>query len=500
MKQILRDYQIRAVTEIRAALSRYRSVLYALPTGAGKTTVIADIIERAQVKKSRVVILAHRAELIEQIIERLKQFGIKAGRIQGNKTKNITLPIQVATVQTLANRIGRHKLYRGFDLIIIDEAHRSAAPSYVNIIERMPNAKVIGFTATPYRTDSKSLKDVFQILLSGVSVSELIKQKHLVSTVVFTSEIEDLDKVHIKGDDYDTEELYDAYNKTAVYDGVVNKYLKHSNGTAIVFCINVAHAEQTAEAFLRAGVAAAYIHASMPQDARQMILTGFRAGKIKVLCNVFILTEGYDLPRIDTVILNRATRSRIAWRQMIGRGLRPYSGKKFCTVIDMGNNTSYHGFIEEDDDVTTELKVKSNAERLAEIEQKRTKQCPDCFAEIAASATVCQFCGHDFSAITQEIALAGEVEFQAYTYEDAKKRSQIWQEIATEKLIDYAKANRKSDGTKYSLFWVCHQLERRGLIQFDRKEDGRIDLKGRPVKYWVELAVKRENEKMKEAV
>lgn len=495
MKQTLRPYQKKSVEEIRQALARYRSVLYALPTGAGKTTVIADIIEKAQIKGSRVVILAHRAELIDQIIERLKQFHIKTGRIQGSKSKSLFERIQVATVQTLANRVGRNKIYRDFNLIIIDEAHRAAAESYVKIIERIPNAKIIGFTATPYRTDSKSLKDVFQTLIAGVSVSELIQQGHLVSTVVYTSEVKDLDQVHLKGDDYDPSELYDAYNKSEIYDGVVNKYLKHSNGTAICFCINVAHAEQTADAFLRAGVPAAYVHASMPQDARQIILTDFRTGKIKVLCNVFILTEGYDLPKIDTVILNRATRSRIAWRQMIGRGLRPFQGKKVCTVIDMGNNTSFHGFIEQDDEVTTELKGKSQQERQLKIEAKRTKQCPGCFAEVAAALLVCSFCDYDFPQQERGVNLVNEVEFQAFTYEQEKKRrSEIWEAIPTEKLIDYAKANRKADGTKYSLIWVCHQIERRGLVSFDRLEDGRIDLKGKPVKYWFSYAVKIENE------
>ena len=488
MKQQLRDYQLKAVQDIRAAVAAHKNVLFSLPTGGGKTTIIADIVEKALAKGTRVLILVHRLELCEQVRARLQQFGIIAGIIVGGRAKTLHLPIQVGTVQSVVKRVNRDH-YKKFGLIIIDEAHRGASDSYLKIIHTLNHAPVIGFTATPYRTDSRTLREVFNTIVSGPTVAEMIRAGHLVSTIVYADEI-DLSGVKITHGDYDEKQLFEKMNEGKIYDGVVNKYRKHSNGTAICFCINKQHAINTAEAFQRANIPAAYIYAGLPQDERQRALTAFKRGDIKVLCNVFILTEGYDLPRIDTVILNRATRSRIAWRQMIGRGLRPYPGKNVCKVIDMGNNTALHGFVEEDDEITLKLAGQTKKEREQAKEEAQTKECPKCAAIIAARAQYCQFCQYDFTAEK----IAGEVEFRAFTYEDRAGLKEVWKEIPTERLIEYADSRKKKDGSKYSKMWVMYELERRGLISIERLNDGRINMKGKTVAQWVQYAAKRERQ------
>ena len=321
-------------------------------------------------------------------------------------------------------------------------------------------------------------------------MAELIKLGYLVPTVVYADKI-DLSDVRTVRGDYDEKELFGKYDTAKLYDGVVNKYLKHSRGTAICFCVNQVHASRTAEAFTAAGIPSGVIYAGLPEVEREKALKDFAAGKTKVLCNVFILTEGYDLPRIDTVILNRATKSRIAWKQMIGRGLRPYEGKTFCKVIDMGNNTTTHGFVEEDDEITLKLAGETKAERAKRIEDAKSKTCPKCFAEITARAQACQFCGYDF----MSDRIQAEVEFTEFSYLGRGGTvREVWKEIPTEKLIEYEDSRKKADGTKYSKFWVIYELERRKLIKLDRHEDGRIDLQGRPVAWWLKRAVKNEEQ------
>jgi len=491
VKQQLRPYQQKAVEEIREGIRTHKRVLYSLPTGGGKTTIIADIVERAISKGSRVLILVHRLELCEQVRSRLQQFGIQSGIIVGGRIKNLTIPVQVATVQTFSRRV-KLQHYRKFDLIIIDEAHRTASDSYLTVLRKFEDTPVIGFTATPYRSDSKTLREAFNCLISGMTVSQMIKAGYLVPTVVYADKI-DLSDVKIVHGDYDEKGLMKKMDDGKIYDGVINKYRKYSNGTAICFCINKAHAVKTSDAFNAAGIPSGFIYSGLGDVERAKVLKDFTTGKIKVLCNVFILTEGYDLPRIDTVILNRATRSRIAWRQMIGRGLRPYAGKEYCTVIDMGNNTALHGFVEEDDEVTLELKGETKAERKQRIEEARTKDCPKCGAAISARALTCQFCQYDFTVEK----LADEVEFQRFQYLDKQQIQQTWREIPTELLLDYADSRKKKDGTKYSKVWVLYELERRGLIQFERLDGGRLNMKGKTVKQWVEYAVKIEKQASK---
>lgn len=494
MKQILRPYQLKAVEEIRYACYIHKRVLFSLPTGGGKTTIIAAINEAALSKGSRVLMLVHRLELCDQIRDRLRQFGIESGIIVGGRRKDLNQPVQVATVQTFVKRMHLPH-YRKFNLIIIDEAHRGASDSYLKIVNSF-DVPIIGFTATPYRTDSRTLREVFNTIVSGPTVQQMIKSGYLVPTVVYADKI-DLSGVHIRAGDYDEKELFQKFDEGKIYDGVVNKYRKHSNGTAICFCINKQHAINTAQAFNHAGIPASYIYAGLPADERTRALKDFRSGKIKVLCNVFILTEGYDLPKIDTVILNRATQSRIAWRQMIGRGLRPFPGKEFCTVIDMGNNTATHGFVEEDDEITLKLSGTTKEEKEKAKEEARSKTCPQCQAQISANTLLCQFCGHDF---TKE-KIIEEVEFQAFSYFDQNQQKadprEAWGKIPTELLLDYAEKRRKKDGTKYSKFWVMFELQRRKLITIEWRESGHIDLKGKTVKTWLQIALRKEKE-MKE--
>jgi len=175
---------------------------------------------------------------------------------------------------------------------------------------------------------------------------------------------------------------------------------------------------------------------------------------------------------------------------MIGRGLRPYPGKDVCKVIDMGNNTATHGFVEEDDEITLKLAGETKAEKKKRIEEAQTKDCLKCGAAVSSRVLLCPFCGYDF---TVEKVL-GEVEFAQYSYFDRPKVSEVWGDIPTEMLLEYANSKKTKTGKKYSKFWVLKQLEHRGLITLEYLPDGRVDLKQRTVKWWVAFAVKAEKQ------
>ena len=156
----------------------------------------------------------------------------------------------------------------------------------------------------------------------------------------------------------------------------------------------------------------------------------------------------------------------------------------------MGNNTATHGFVEEDDEITLKLAGETKAEKKKRIEEAQTKDCLKCGAAVSSRVLLCPFCGYDF---TVEKVL-GEVEFQQYSYFDRPKVSEVWGDIPTDKLLEYANSKRTKTGKKYSKFWVLKQLEHRGLITLEYLPDGRVDLKQRTVKWWVAHAIKQEKQ------
>jgi len=374
MKKELRPYQKNTITAIRSKiLQRCKKLLVVLPTGAGKTEIAVEIIRLAREKQRRTIFMVHRQELVYQTHSRLCHAGIDAGIIMaGHKT--IDKDIQVASVQTLARRE-----HPPADIIFIDECHHVASDSHKKIITNFPNAIHIGLTATPYRMDNKPLGEFFDEIIAPVSMQTLIDEGFLVQPRYFGAK-QDFSKIKIKMGDYDNKQMFDYVDKKVLYDGVVEKFKQFGYGKTLVFCLNIEHSKKTCEAFTSAGYKAIHIDCETDKNVRKRILKEFEAGEWQILSNVALFCEGVDVPATNTVIINRATKSKGLYFQVVGRALRPHEGKKECIIIDHGNNVYEHGKVEWDQEYSLDI-IKKKKKAGAPNKPKGEIKNPDGFSQ-----------------------------------------------------------------------------------------------------------------------
>ena len=393
-----RPYQTKGVADIRAAFAWARAVLAVFPTGAGKTTIIAMIVLAAIARGSRVVIMAHREELITQIRDRLAAFGITAAIIKAGHPEDPANPVQVASVQSLAGRMDRHAAP---DLLIVDEAHHSLATTYRAIFDAWSRTRILGLTATPWRLDGRGLGEVFQAMVLGPTVSELIQEGHLVpARIVGATRGVDLSGVASSGGDFDIAALEKAMARSGLDGDAVRDFSRYfpSSGTAVAFCVSVAHARRVAEAFNTAGIPAAVLTGSDKDAHRKAVLEDLAAERIRVLCSVDVISEGFDLPAISAVILLRPTKSLSLFLQQVGRALRPAPGKQWAWVFDHAGNSLHQGHGHPESDRAWTLDGEAPAKRsMANAENGQSlavRQCLSCYA-IHPSGPVCPYCGEE---------------------------------------------------------------------------------------------------------
>lgn len=291
--------------------------MYQLPTGGGKTVLFVDIIKKFLFKNKRVVLLAHREELISQAWNTLYKNEIYAGIIKADVNPQFALPCQVASIQTV---IRRSKLPPA-DLVIIDEAHHSQEDnSYGKVLDELyPRAYVLGVTATPYRLGGKGFTSIFEKLILGPKILDLISWGYLTPLRYFVAGIPDLSKVKIQNGDYNQEQA----EKAMEFVPLVESYQEHCRGmSGVVFAINVHHSQQIVTQYNAAGIRAAHIDANTPTAERQNVLKLFKEKKITIISNVGIITEGFDFPDMEFVQLARPTLSLSLFLQMVGRVTR----------------------------------------------------------------------------------------------------------------------------------------------------------------------------------
>lgn len=387
--QILRPYQARAVQAARASAS----ALIVAPPGAGKTTIAAEII---RCEPGRVLFLAHRRELISQAAARLAQFDVDVHRIEPGAHYNAAFRVHVASVQTLARRASTvEAMARDTALVVIDEAHRALAASYKKITDAVPGARVIGLTASPYRLDGRALGDLFGELIEAAQPPELVDAGYLIEPRVFGVPMQDrLRAVPVSGGDYQRAGLSAAMTGAKLTGDIVGHYLRFARGQrAVCFATSVAHSTEIRDAMRLAGVRAEHVDAKTPGFERERILDALRAGRIDVVCNVEILTEGWDLPALGAVILARPTMSPGLFIQMTGRVLRPKPGGGGGLIIDHAGCVQAHGWPTASRawSLTERERRTQNAEPLPGF-----SNCAECFAIFARRGkTACPECGEE---------------------------------------------------------------------------------------------------------
>ena len=291
------------------------------------------------------LVLAHRAELLHQAKEKISWSNPQLD-VQIEQADNVAgyCDVVVASVPTLgraeSERILKYpKDY--FKSIVIDEAHHAAAPTYRRILDYFNAPFVVGVTATPQRSDNTRLTDVFDEIVYYKTIQDLIEDGYLCSLVGYRIKTDtDISGVGTNEGDYIASQLEDAIDTPERNAHIVAAY--HSlvpESKAIVFCAGVKHANNLATSFASAQIKTEVILGATDSDSRRDILARFHSGETRVLINVGVLTEGFDEPTVETIILARPTRSTLLYTQIVGRGTRLYEGKPHCTILDFADTT-----------------------------------------------------------------------------------------------------------------------------------------------------------------
>ena len=341
MTDILRPYQREGITNIfNEWREGTRSVLFQMPTGTGKTVLFSEIVKMGHDKDRKILIVAHRKELIEQIIRKLQSKDIESGVIVAGQKSDYSKIVQVASIQTLNKR--KHP---DANLIIIDECHHAKAKSYKKLWDIYPDAKFLGVTATPIRLNGSGFDDLFDVLIPAMQINGFIEQGYLSKIKHLVCANPNLAGVRKQRGDYVTNMLKGVMLHNDLMSNLIGSYKKYApDKSMIVFAVDVEHSRSIVERYENAGIAAAHVDSKTPPLQRKELLDAFKQGMIKIISNVEIITEGFDFPECEAVQLARPTKSLSLYLQMVGRVMRIAPDKKHGIVLDNAGLWLEHGF------------------------------------------------------------------------------------------------------------------------------------------------------------
>ena len=406
----LRPYQREAIEAVYDHLrTRDDNPCVVIPTAGGKTPVMAAICRDAVARwDGRVLILAHVKEFLEQAVDKLhtmapdlwNRVGVYSA---GLKSRDTDHPIIVAGVQSVykrAEELGR------FDLVIIDEAHmippdgEGMYRTFLGDARTInPNVRLIGLTATPFRMTTGAIcspENLLNKVCYEISVRELIVQGYLCPLVAKgTRDDIDTSSLHVRAGEFVADEVEALMDQAQRVEAACAEIVEHTRErkSVLVFASGIRHAQHVAETLQRLGGQAclsgsqvATVFGETPSDERARTIAELRAGRLKYLVNVDVLTHGFDVPNIDCVALLRPTNSPGLYYQCCGRGFRLHPGKENCLILDFGGNVLRHGPVDD-------LRIRQGRNGTGEAPAKK---CPECLALIAAGYATCPQCGHEF--------------------------------------------------------------------------------------------------------
>lgn len=412
---ILRPYQKRVVKSVSEHYqSKRQGVIMQMATGAGKTKSAAYIVEKYASTGRQVLWLVHREELLMQACMTFAEIGVnhrvicaasseRAIKVQefrefGKSYIHESANVIVASVQTLIRRLEKLD-WLNPSQIIADEAHLSLNATFRKIIGFYPDARLLGLTATPIRTDNQSFAreegGLYDEIVIGPSVRELIELGNLASYRVFAPPVHFVEGVKVgnKGGDYDAKDLEKEMDSPVVYGDAVEHYRNYSSGKpAIAFCPTVATSQRLADAFQIAGFRAVSLDGQTDDTVRRDSLRKLGAGELDVITSVSILVEGTDVPYATTAIMLRRTQSLALYLQAIGRVMRPHPDKEHAIILDCVGVTMMHGLPDSDREWSLYAEEKSSKKKKTDEDDIKVQTCPKCFA-IHAPAPICPVCG-----------------------------------------------------------------------------------------------------------
>lgn len=383
---MLRPYQVQAIQDVRTALVKHGSAILQMPTGSGKTKTAAEIVRTTE---GIVWFVCHRQEIERQVAKALTEVGIEHGVVSPRGTPAYERRVQVISVKTLAARI--HKLPSP-TLVIWDECHHVAAASWSKIRNALTSATHLGLTATPERLDGKGLGEWFNDLIIGPSISELIKDGWLSPFRYFAPSEPDLSAAKLQAGDYSKKDIGKIMNTPVLIGDAVREYRANIDGKrALVFAASIEASKALVERFNAEGVPACHVDGQTKAEDREVAVAALASGSIKVLSNVEVFTEGFDLPAIDAVILMRPTKSLALYLQMIGRALRTAEDKSEALVFDHAGLHRDHPWVSD----SWEWSLEGGARQRRIAKGCETRKCPECKEVRAERVLVCA-CGYEF--------------------------------------------------------------------------------------------------------
>lgn len=444
----LYDYQQKAVKEARhQLLLKNKGVLIVMPPGSGKSVVIAEIARLTTLKKNRVLFFVHRQELVRQIKDSFIEQDVD---------------LHYCTILTVGKVANRLDILAKPDLIIVDESQHSRAKTYQKIFNYYSDVPRLGFTGSPWRLSGKGFKDIYSAMVLGPTTKWLIKNKKLAPFTVYGYQLGDKSTLKSGSTGDYTKKSLDKYTKSIIHGDIVKSWLKFAKDRkTIIYCHSTSFSKEVAQSFRDAGINAVHADAKTPENKRDKIMADFKKGKIKILCNVDLVSEGFNVPDCSCVVLLRPTESLVLYLQQSMRAMR-YQPNKHAIIIDQVGNFERFGLPDTEYKWTLEDRDKHPHRDEGKTVGLQIKTCPDCFAVIKADCVKCPICGHDFSVEIRRIKQKKDQELRAIKAEEfhidliAKKK--VSELTSMKELALYAKAKKYKNG------WIYHQAKNRGWL------------------------------------
>ncbi|MCZ3845767.1 DEAD/DEAH box helicase [Lactobacillus crispatus] len=442
------DYQQDLVDKARNALAAgNQGVLIVSPPGSGKSVVISEIAKLTVKKGGHVLFFVHRQELVKQIKDSFKQQGVDLNHCT------------ILTVGKVANRLN---ILAKPDLIIVDESQHSRAKTYQKIFNYYSDVPRLGFTGSPWRLSGKGFKDIYSAMIEGPTTKWLIEHHKLAPFTVYGYQLGDKNLLKKSSTGDYTSKSMDDFTKSIIHGDIVKSWLKFAKDRkTIIYCHSTSFSKIVAQEFRNAGINALHADAKTPSNERNKIMDSFKQGQIKILCNVDLVSEGFNVPDCSCVVLLRPTESLVVYLQQSMRAMR-YQPNKHAIIIDQVGNFERFGLPDTDYKWTLEDREKHPRKDSGSTEGLQIKTCPDCFAVIKAECVKCPICGHDFSIEIRKIKQKKDQELRAIKAEkfhiDLIAKKKVSELTSFKELTMYAKAKHYKNG------WAWHMAKRKGFI------------------------------------